>query len=367
MDEPKRYESVKQLIGVSKFVLDVAVLLFLLASGWSIRIRSFAQMLSGSNWLRVMIYMIIVGGLLKAIDLPFSYYSGYVLEHRFQLSRQSLTAWMKDQLKALAIATPLTIAAVEIIYLLLRVDSKFWWIYASIVFIAFAIVMANLAPVLLLPLFFKFKPVENPDLQNRVDRLARRTGKRICGIFEWSLGEKTRKANAAVVGWGNTRRIILSDTLLKNFSGEEIEVVMAHELCHHVKNHIWYGMAAQSFFTCVAFYAVHRLLPPLSRSFALNGIADVANFPLFALLMTGLSLVALPLVNYFSRQLETEADLYALDVTGDALAFVSSMEKLAEINLANKTPNKIIEFIFHSHPSVENRIKVAADRVGQNV
>src|SRR5256712_2813602 len=296
MDEPRRYESVKQLIGVSKFVLDVAVLLFLLASGWSIRIRSFAQMLSGSNWLRVMIYMIIVGGLLKAIDLPFSYYSGYVLEHRFQLSRQSLAAWMKDQLKALAIAAPLTIAAVEIIYLLLRVDSKFWWIYASIVFIALAIVMANLAPVLLLPLFFKFKPVENPDLQNRVDRLARRTGKRICGIFEWSLGEKTRKANAAVVGWGNTRRIIVSDTLLKNFSGEEIEVVMAHELCHHVKNHIWYGMAAQSVLTIVAFYAAHRVMAPVSRPFGLNGIDDVANFPLMALAMTTLSLAARPAV-----------------------------------------------------------------------
>src|SRR5207245_7831119 len=125
MDEPRRYESVKQLIGVSKFVLDVAVLLFLLASGWSIRIRSFAQMLSGSNWLRVMIYMIIVGGLLKAIDLPFSYYSGYVLEHRFQLSRQSLTALMNDYLRALAIAARLTIAGVEMMYRLLRVDSKF--------------------------------------------------------------------------------------------------------------------------------------------------------------------------------------------------------------------------------------------------
>src|SRR5437667_3956906 len=367
MDEPKRYESLKQLIGVSKFVLDVAVLLFLLASGWSIRIRSFAQMLSGSNWLRVMIYMIIVGGLLKAIDLPFSYYSGYVLEHRFQLSRQSLTAWMKDQLKALAIAAPLTIAAVEIIYLLLRVDSKFWWIYASIVFIAFAIVMANLAPVLLLPLFFKFKPVENPDLQNRVDRLARRTGKHVCGIFEWSLGEKTRKANAAVVGWGNTRRILVSDTLLEKFSREEIEVVMAHELCHHVKNHIWYGIALQSILTFIAFYVAYRLLPPLSRSFGSSGVDDVANFPLLALVMTTLSLLALPIVNFFSRQLETAADLYALEVTGDALAFVSSMEKLADINLVNKTPNKIVEFIFHSHPSVEDRVKLAADRVGQNV
>ncbi len=324
-------------------------------------------MLSGSNWLKVMIYMIILGGVLKVIDLPFSFYSGYILEHRFGLSRQSFSAWIKDQLKALAVAGPLAIAAAEVIYLLLRVDSNFWWVYASIVFIAFVVVMANLAPVVLLPLFFKFKPVENPDLQSRVSRLARRTSKRVCGIFEWSLGEKTRKANAAVVGWGNTRRILVSDTLLENFSGEEIEVVMAHELCHHVKNHIWYGMGLQSILTFVAFYAAHRLLPPLSQSFGLSGIEDVANFPLLALITTTLSLLALPVVNSFSRQLEKSADVYALEVTGDALAFVSSMEKLAEINLVNKNPSKIVAFIFHSHPSVEDRIKLAADRVGQNV
>jgi len=367
MEEPKRYESLKHVIGVSEFALNVLILIYLLTSGWSERIRSFAQLLAGSGWLTVMIYMIIVGTVFKLLDLPLSFYSSYILEHRFGLSRQSLAGWIKDQLKALAVGVPLAVAAVEVIYWLLRVDSNLWWIYASVAFIAFVVVMANLAPVLLLPLFFKFKPVDNPDLQNRVNRLARRTGTRVCGIFEWSLGEKTRKANAAVVGWGNTRRIIVSDTLLENFSGEEIEVIMAHELCHHVKNHIWYGMALQSVLTFVAFYAAHRLIPPLSRSFGLNGIADVANFPLLALLMTTLSLLVLPVVNYFSRRLETEADLYALDVTGDALAFVSSMEKLAELNLSDKTPNKIIEFIFHSHPSVEDRIKLAADRVGQNV
>src|SRR5262249_29384651 len=146
---------------------------------------------------------------------------------------QSFAGWMKDQLKALALSTALSLAAVEVIYWLLRAHPDHWWLYASFAFITFVVLMANLAPVLLFPLFFKFRPVENPDLQNRVAGLARRTGTSLCGIFEWLLGEKTRKANAAVVGWGNTRRIIVSDTLLQNFSGEEIEVIMAHELCHH--------------------------------------------------------------------------------------------------------------------------------------
>jgi len=220
---------------------------------------------------------------------------------------------------------------------------------------------------LLLPLFFKFRPVEDPDLENRVRRLAQRTDTQVCGIFEWALGEKTRKANAAVVGWGNTRRIIVSDTLLENFSSEEIEVIMAHELCHHVKNHIWQSIALQSVLTLVSFYAANRALVHFSTAFGFRGIADVADLPLLALVMMTLSLLVLPAVNYFSRRLETEADLYALDVTRDALAFVSSMEKLADINLADKSPNKIIEFIFYSHPCVEDRIKLAADRVGQNV
>jgi STE24 endopeptidase len=367
MDEPRRYESAKHVVAVTGFVLDLLILLYLVRSGSSIRIRQFAESLSGSPFLSIAVYTIVLTGIFKVLDLPLSFYSGYLLEHRYGLSRQSLAGWARDQLKALALGLALVVAAVEVIYQLMRTHPEHWWMYASLAFITCVVVMANLAPVLLLPIFFKFKPVENPDLQNRVARLAKRTGAKLCGMFEWSLGEKTRKANAAVVGWGNTRRIIVSDTLLQNFSGEEIEVIMAHELCHHVKNHIWKGMALQSLLAVAGFYVAGRFLPSLAAAFAFRGVADVAGLPLLALVMMIVSMLALPLTNCFSRRLERAADLYALEMTGDALAFVSSMEKLADVNLANKTPNKIIEFIFYSHPSVEDRIKLAADRVGQSV
>jgi len=367
MDEPKRYEAAKHVIAIAGFVLDVLILLYLLVSGSSIRIRQLAETISDSQWISIAIYTLMITAILKVFDVPISFYSGYWVEHRFGLSRQSLGGWIKDQLKGLGISIVLSVLAIEVVYRLIRAHGERWWIDASLVFISFVIVVTNLAPVLLLPLFFKFKPIENPDLQNRLARLARRTNTRLCGIFEWSLGDKTRKANAAVVGWGNTRRIIVSDTLLENFSGEEIEVIMAHELCHHVKNHIWQGIALQSGLTFLGFYVAARVLSPLTVSFGFRGTSDVANLPLVALVMMTLSLLALPVVNSFSRRLETAADLYALDTTGDALAFVSSMEKLADLNLANKAPNKLIEFIFYSHPSVEDRIKLAADRVGQNV
>jgi len=367
MDEPKKYESIKYFVSVAGFALDVLLLIVLLTTGWSIRIRQAAESMASQDWAIVLIYVLIVGAIFKLIQLPLACYSSYHIEHRFGLSRQTLWDWMKDELKSLAVGVPLAVAAIEVIYLLLRTHPANWWIYASLAFITFVVAMTNLAPVVLLPLFFNFKPVENEDLRKRVDRLAQRIDIPICGIFEWSLGDKTRKANAAVVGWGNTRRIIVSDTLLEHFSGEEIEVIMAHELCHHVKNHIWQGIALQSVLTVMAFYVAHRLLPPLSAAWRFRGPADIAGFPLFALLVTILSLLVLPGVNYLSRRLERAADLYALEMTGDSLAFVSSMEKLADLNLANKSPNKIIEFIFYSHPSVEERIKLAADRVGQNV
>jgi Zn-dependent protease with chaperone function len=367
MDDPQRYESAKHFVSVTGFVLDVLILVYLLRSGLSIRIGAFADNLSHSPWISVAVYIVAIGVIFKIFDLLLSFYSGYLLEHRFGLSRQSLAGWSKDQLKAIAVGVPLSIAGIEVIYGLFRASPDSWWLYDAVIFIVFAVVMTNLAPVLFLPLFFKFKPVENQNLQSRVERLSRLTHTAICGVFEWALGEKTRKANAAVVGWGNTRRIIVSDTLLEQFSGEEIEVIMAHELCHHVKHHIWLGLALQALITLAAFFMAHLILPPLAVSLGFQSIADVAVFPLFALVMLGLSLLVLPAVNSFSRRLETQADLYALDITGDALAFVSSMEKLADLNLANKTPNKIVEFIFYSHPSVEDRIKLAANRVGQNV
>jgi len=367
MDQPKRYETVKLVISLIGFGIDVLILVALVATGASLWIRQAAEGIASSPWLVVLIYIAVIGAIFKLIELPLSFYSGYIVEHRFGLSRETFADWFKDQVKGLLISAPLGIAGVEILYYLLRTYPDRWWIYAGAVFVAFFVVMANLAPVLILPLFFKFRRIENADLNRRVNRLASRTRTQVCGIFEWSLGDKTRKANAAVTGWGNTRRIIVSDTLLQNFSGEEIEVIMAHELCHHAKHHIWQGIAVQASLTFAGFYAASRVLPILSERWGFASAADIAASPVMALIMTGISLAVLPIVNSFSRYLEKAADLYALEITGDSLAFVSSMEKLAELNLANKAPNKIIEFIFYSHPSIEERVKLAADHVGQIV
>jgi STE24 endopeptidase len=365
MEDSRKYEHRKHAVTAAAFAIDASVLAYFLVSGFTLRLRDFVQSISSSPWISVFFYILIFGGILKILHLPLDLYSGYVLEHKFGLSRQTLPGWLKDQMIALTVGAVFAIGAVELIYYALRVSPDWWWLYSSLGFIAVAVVLSNLAPVLLLPLFYKFVPLENAEVARRVERLARRTDTKVCGVYEWSLGDKTRKANAAVVGWGNTRRIIVSDTLLRHFTPEEIEVIMAHELCHHAKNHIWQGIGVQAALTLAGFYITHVVLTRFSAPLGFSSIADVANFPFLIAVSTAISIAVLPVVNGFSRRLEQAADLYALDVTGDSLAFVSSLEKLAALNLASTSPHWLTEFIFHSHPSIEKRIRLAADRVGQ--
>ena len=210
MEESRKYETAKYIVGAAGFVLNTGLLIYLLTSGSTLRLRDFAERMTGSSMgsMVVLVYFAAVGVLFTVIRIPLDVFSGYYLEHRFGLSRQSLRGWIFDLLKGLALSAALGLVGMEIVYGLLRTHPDRWWIYTSLAFIGFLVVLTNLTPVLLLPLFFKFRPVENEDLRKRVDRLTRRIGTNVRGIFEWSLGEKTRKANAAVVGWGNTRRII---------------------------------------------------------------------------------------------------------------------------------------------------------------
>jgi Zn-dependent protease with chaperone function len=211
----------------------------------------------------------------------------------------------------------------------------------------------------LLPLFFKFKPVEDSDLTERLLALSRRAGTRVRGVFEWKLSEKTKKANAALVGLGNTRRIILADTLLEKFQPDEVEAVLAHELGHHVHHHMFRGIAVQTLTTFLGFYLASVCLLRWGPALGFQGVADFANLPLLILVSIGLSVVLLPGANGHSRWLERQADAYALAAIPSRSAFITSMEKLAEINLSERHPPAWIEFLFHSHPSIEKRIAFA--------
>lgn len=352
-----RYHRTQRILAVSGYLVDAAVLAILLLTGWSAGLRTFAEGIVQPWALALLIYAGLLGLILKAVSLPLDYLDGFWLEHRHGLSKLTLRAWLKDEAKGLLVAGILGALALELIYGALRAWPRHWWIVAAGVFAGFFVLLANLAPVLLLPAFFKLRPLNNPGLEERLRRLAESAGARVQGVYEWKLGEKTRKANAALTGLGNTRRILLADTLLENFSEDEIEAVLAHELGHHVHADMWRGLAVQSAATFLGLYAIHLALERWSVPLGFRGASDFANLPLLALVTLAVSLLLLPVVNGFSRRAERAADLFALRSVGNPADFATALERLGNLNLAERKPHPWIEFIFYSHPSIGRRIE----------
>jgi STE24 endopeptidase len=227
---------------------------------------------------------------------------------------------------------------------------------------AFAVVLvglAQLSPLLLLPLFYDLKPLDREALTRRLVHLAERAGTTVAGVFEWRLSDRTRKANAAFTGLGRTRRILLSDTLLGEYSDDEMEVILAHELAHQVHRDIWSALALETVLIAAGFYAADRLLVLGAAAFGLAGKADVAALPLVMLALGAVSVCLVPVANGFSRAHERRADRYALEMTGNAPAFMSAMRRLAAQNLAEERPSRLVEVLFYSHPPTVARIEAA--------
>jgi len=221
--------------------------------------------------------------------------------------------------------------------------------------------LAQLAPVVLFPIFYKFEPLEDEDLRRRLVVLGERAGTRVRGVYRWKLSEKSKKANAALTGLGNTRRIILADTLLDNYSPEEIEAVLAHELGHQVHRHILKSIFVQAGITLVGFWAANWALHYAVDQHWFLQLSDFANLPLLALVSIVLSFLLMPALNAYSRFNERQADRYAFESIDSVEPFISSMNKLAEQNLAERTPAPWVEWLFHSHPSISRRLAAAQE------
>jgi STE24 endopeptidase len=247
-----------------------------------------------------------------------------------------------------------------VLYFMLREFPQHWWLLTWAVFLGLFVLLAQLAPIILFPIFYKFEPLQNDELKQRLVRLGERAGTRVRGVYKWNLSEKSKKANAALTGLGSTRRIILADTLLENYSADEIEAVLAHELGHHVHRHILKGIAVQAITTLLGFWAANWALHyAVDRLHMFDELSDFANLPLLVLVVTVLSFLALPALNAFSRFNERQADRYAFESIANVEPFISSMNKLAEQNLAERTPSRFVEWFFHSHPGISSRLQAA--------
>ena len=355
----KEYARIRHRLLVADLAIAAVYVLVLLLSGLSAWFKAQLLLVTTQPLGVIALYFVAFSIVYGLLDFPLSYYGGYVLPHRYGLSTQSLRGWLADQAKGAALGLGIGLVAMEVMYYLLRAFPSIWWLLTGILFLFFTIVLANLAPLLIVPLFFKFKPLEDEELVSRLISLAERAGTRVRGVFTIDLSTRTTAANAALMGLGNTRRIVLGDTLMEEYEADEIETILAHELGHHVQGDIWRGIAVQTALTLVGLFLADRLLRWGVAYFAFEGLADVAAFPLVAMAMGGLAVLSMPLANAYSRWREGLAGQFSLEMTGKPRAFISSMTKLANQNLAEAEPEPWAEFLLYSHPAIGKRIKRA--------
>ena len=358
-DKSARYHRLQRRASVASFAWSAALLVVLASTSWSVRLRAAVTAVTASAPLGIVLYVLALTALHEVGALPLAFYSNHVLEHRYSLSRQSLGGWVADQLKGTAVGVALLTGFASVLYWTMRTFPERWWLASGLIFAALLIVFAHLAPVVLLPVFFRFSPLDAPALTERLERLAARAGARVMGVFRWELGAKTVKANAALAGIGRTRRILIADTMLGQYSDDEIEVVLAHELAHHVYRDIWTGIAYETVLTVIGFYVAHRVLEWLGPRMGLASIADPAGLPLLVLAAGGVSFALMPAALALSRSHERRADRFALELTRNPAAFSSAMRRLGAQNLAEERPSRIVQWLFYSHPPLEERLDAA--------
>jgi len=358
--EARRYNRIRRRLGIADFGVGLALLLVLLLTGWNGSLRDLAYRAAFQTYaFAVFLYVVMLMVIQKVLGFGLDYY-GFRLEHRFHLSNQKLGSWIWDETKGFMVGAILASIVVELLYFIIRETPQYWWLIGWASFLALFVLLAQLAPVVLFPIFYKFEPLQNEELKARLVTLSQRAGTRVRGVYKWNLSEKSKKANAALTGLGNTRRIILADTLLDHYSPEEIEAVLAHELGHHVHKHILKSIAVQAGITLAGFWAANWVLHyAMERWHFFETLSDFANLPLLILVSTVLSFLLLPALNAFSRYNERQADRYAFQSIATVQPFISSMNKLAEQNLAERAPSRWVEWYFHSHPAISRRVAAA--------
>jgi STE24 endopeptidase len=342
-------------LAVARLVLSAAFFIAVLASGAAHRLADAASGLSSTPALQIAIIAIAFGAAHAVLGFPLAWLGGFHWPRRFGLLHQPLRSWLFDRAKAAALGGLVALAGVEALYALLRA-TPLWWLGMAAIAFAFSIVVTAVLPVWVLPLFYRLTPLADESLRARLLALAGQAGVPALGVWVADQSRKSRTANAAVVGLGRTRRILLYDTLTASFRPEEIEAVLAHELGHHVHGDMRRGLLVQGALSLVMFWLADRALHAGIGVWGLSGPTDPAGLAWLALIALGLGLVTAPLANGFSRVLERQADDFALALTRNPGGFIGAMERLASLNLAERRPHRLKELVLYSHPALDRRI-----------
>lgn len=361
-ERTRKYSSLKYGLAIAETVIFLVFLFIISYSGVSARlsllIGSFAK--TASPFVIAPFFVMLLGLVYYAVTFPVVFYQSFLLEYQFGLSRQSLASWFADQAKSGALGFVFTVIVIEALYAIITVSPGYWWLLISAFLVFFNLVLAKVAPVLIIPLFYKCSRFQDGGLRARIEQLASAMKIKLLDIYKLDFSKKTVKANAGLTGWGATKRVILADTLLEKYTENEILTILAHEFGHYVGKHLVQLVAIGAAATVGFFWAISVLGPGLLRSAGVESWLDPAGLPFLGICFTLFSFVTQPFMNWISRIFERQADRMAVAVTGDHAAFVSTMEKLAAQNLSDRHPSWLIKIFFFDHPPVDERIAYTA-------
>jgi len=352
----RQYSKRKTLLIVSQLLLTIAFLIIMFLSGASLFLRDLVAGWSRNFYLQLGLYLVIFGGIYYLLFLGLDFYGGFLLEHKFLLSNQTVLGWLKQSIKKGLLSQLLLLVAAEPLYFFLRHFPNNWWLLVTAAWLLLTIVLGKIAPVLIIPLFYKCSPLANRELKERLLKLGKKCGVKVKKVFEVQLSKDTRKANAAVVGFGKGRRILLGDTLLKNYSDEEIEAVFAHELAHVRLFHTRKIPGFAAIISFVSLYLTSLLFRTSLSFFGFDQIYDIAAFALLALILMLMGLLFMPIQNAYLRYLEKQADIFAAEHIENPQSFASAMTKLANQNLSDPSPSRLVELLFYDHPPISKRL-----------
>ena len=369
-DRSARYHKLGRRADIASTAWSAGLLVCLAATPLSLALRRVAAAAAAplhatlQPFAVVLVCLACLGVVHEVGALPIAFYRSFLLERRYGLSTERIGHWIRDHAKGAGLGALLSGAGVSLLYAALRLTPEWWWVAAAAGFGVVVVALTSLAPVLLLPLFFTFRPLARADLKERLIVLSRHAGVAVADVCEWQVSDRTKKANAALTGIGRTRRILVSDTLLAGHPDDEIEVILAHELGHQVHHDVWKGIAIQVIVTGLGFFAASRTLPALAPRLGWEGPADAAGLPVLLLSVGVVALALLPAVTAASRAMERAADRFAFRLTGNAPAFAAAIERLGTQNLAEERPSRSARWLFYTHPPVAER--AAAARAWQN-
>lgn len=364
--DSKKYNNTKLAIGIGKAIVSFVLLYLFIDLGFSLSLQNYIQSFTENSYLVFLMFVFTLGIASSILFLPVNIYTGFYLEHKYNLSNQTFFKYFLENLKSMLVGLVIGVPILLLFfYVLNKFDDLWWLVFASAMFLI-SVVLSQIFPIVIMPIFYKVSPLQDEELKSRISNLAKDARIKVQNVFTFDMSKNTKKANAAFTGLGKTKRIILGDTLLKDYSKDEIETVIAHELGHYKHKHIVKNIVFGTVSSFLTFFVISILYKNSLSWFDFEYITQIAALPLLSLWAMVIGLIQSPIGNILSRKYEYEADRYAIETTRKPESFINTLNRLTNQNLGDREPHPFIEWFFYSHPSIKNRVKAIQDFVQSN-